>query len=154
MQKLNQKKEHNEYYTPNIKEFYVGFEFEVFTEDLWYGNKTGNYSWKKHVYSEAVYKTNNPWVVEELLPVFIRDKKVRVKFLDKFDIESLGLEYHLCDHQSVRGSSRWCVSHHKESKTLYIEYIINGVVKSKLENIYCKNKSELKKIMEQVGYKF
>ncbi len=66
----------DKYYTPEINEFFVGFEFEIFKDDNW---TTFNFN------------------VDEIISVFARinDKtiisdKIRIKYLDKEDIESLG----------------------------------------------------------------
>jgi hypothetical protein len=61
----------NKYYTPEIKEFHVGFEYERCDD---------GYSYFKDIYPRAI-DTNK---LENYLPYF------RVKYLDKEDIENLG----------------------------------------------------------------
>lgn len=70
----------DKYYTPTIEEFHIGFEFEV----LVYSEK----EWAKSIYSypnDAVFckdSEGNIWTNES----------IRVKCLDREDIESLGWE--------------------------------------------------------------
>ena len=68
----------NKYYIPSIEEFHVGFEYEILT----------NYT-KENEKWEFV---NNPFTIERL-EIFIENKHVRVKYLDKDDIESLGFKF-------------------------------------------------------------
>ena len=71
---INNKME-NKYYTPEIEEFYVGFKYER-------GNKAteGNSTkWYKEKITSA----------QEIVDIFCCEE-IRVKYLDKEDIESLG----------------------------------------------------------------
>jgi hypothetical protein len=80
----------DKYYTPTIEEFHVGFEYE----ELWYGGgkSPSGEDWVSHVYNgESLteeYSEGQSSIEEE-----IRDKEIRVKYLDKEDIESLGFVY-------------------------------------------------------------
>ena len=60
--------ENNLYYTPEISEFHVGFEYEVFDKlhNIW--NKENNFFLQQGDFKD----------------------EIRVKYLDQFDIESLG----------------------------------------------------------------
>ena len=70
MEKLEQK--NNKYYTPEIEEFHVGFEFEVFDDD--------DNTWDLVcIDSQSVLCNVTGLTLEK-----------RVKYLDKEDIESLG----------------------------------------------------------------
>lgn len=79
----------NKYYTPELQEFHEGFEFEILLNDG--PNKT--------VWSKWDFKT-----VEGVSPVnqhtnltyaqkWIKENRVRVKYLDQEDIESLGFTF-------------------------------------------------------------
>ena len=62
--------ESSKYYTPEIEDFHVGFEYEV--------------------------NTGDKWIPEIQLDGYIHNKKlenIRVKYLDKEDVESLGWFY-------------------------------------------------------------
>ena len=78
----------NKYYLPSIKEFHVGFEYEVSNYML-----AGTLrirpkkEWFKEVFNtSSVYKLD---FIEHVLKIG-NEKIVRVKYLDKEDIESLG----------------------------------------------------------------
>lgn len=70
----------NKYYTPTIEEFHTGFEYETFVEDKNIWSKETFYLNKSHI--DLVYFVS--LIGKENVP------KVRVKYLDKEDIESLG----------------------------------------------------------------
>lgn len=78
----------NKYYTPSIEEFRVGFSYELF-DDFWM--KDNKYHPRTFgVDSEGLHSAR----IDDILfnrPVL---SKVRVKYLDRDDIESLGFIYH------------------------------------------------------------
>ena len=64
----------SKYYTPSIEEFYVGFEYEV---------NYGENDWQKECL----------WAKPEVVTLpYMNLENIRVKYLDKEDIESLGFE--------------------------------------------------------------
>lgn len=67
------------YYTPDISEFHVGFEYEQITTN--YPDKN---NWQK-----AVVRTER----DSPYQLWITNGTVRVKHLDQEDIESLGFEH-------------------------------------------------------------
>ncbi len=66
-------KEENKYYTPEINEFYIGFEYEF----------KGSIKWHKYIYTQKDFEIEN--LKEELA-----SNNIRIKYLDKEDIESFG----------------------------------------------------------------
>jgi len=72
--------EENKYYTPEIEEFHVGFTYEFGKDYL------GQYLWTEFYIDHA--DVLSAWELEEQ----IDDGHVRVKYLDREDIESLGWE--------------------------------------------------------------
>ena len=68
----------NKYYTPTIEEFHVGFEYEVNFGSI------ENPDWVK----ESLYRGT-----EVIVLPFMITQNIRVKYLDKEDIESLGWEF-------------------------------------------------------------
>ena len=72
---LNSMKEESKYYTPTIEEFHVGFEFEKREDGQW--KKYGSFDFEFSL--ERTY-----WG--------ITSKNIRVKYLDREDIESFGFE--------------------------------------------------------------
>lgn len=136
----------NKYYTPTIEEFHVGFEYEVK-----YTNGTLSSDWIKERIEQA------PEVVS--LP-YMNLKNIRVKYLDKEDIESLGWE-----HTEDRGMSE----NYGWQFQKPIEYLSGGIAYYRLRYWYrnhrlrieplggpifdgtIKNKSELIKLLQQLG---
>ncbi len=70
----------DKYYTPSIEEFHIGFEYE---------EKYDSKNWDKR---EFIYSEHIDSYGEDCLDDFIIEGIVRVKYLDKEDIESLGFE--------------------------------------------------------------
>lgn len=79
----------NRYYTPTIDEFYIGFEYEEYEQCLMYLPDGKTPFWKQVIFGEVCE--------EELDYVYncldMNPPTVRVKYLDKEDIELLGWEY-------------------------------------------------------------
>jgi hypothetical protein len=133
----------DEYYTPTIEDFHVGFEYEA-EEIEKYGTST---YWKKYTFEindslELIFKPND-WYE---LP--------RVKYLDKDDIEDLGFIkgsdlYELkTNHTVIR------LQHHNNNLiTIWYYETLNGEFRRLVQQIKIKNKSELKKLLEQLNIK-
>lgn len=162
----------NIYYTPIIEEFHVGFEYERNEPHRIYylNNSPIEYKWVNHKWDEKQTRIGG-------LKCEINDKNIRVKYLDKEDIESLGW---IKGYQSDPDNGET-----KEHSCNHFEYILkdidvnNGLsnrnVDFKLNFInvehslkikfydrnhfdwfpcyegMIKNKSELKKLMKQLG---
>lgn len=73
----------NKYYTPFIEEFHVGFEYERFIPQP---NATEEQCWEK------LQMSVNYLTLDDLDDEII-EKEIRVKYLCKEDIESLGFEH-------------------------------------------------------------
>lgn len=153
--------ENNEYYTPTIEEFHVGFEFE-------YKPKIG--PWVKINYNNWMSPSKGMdldfCTEQDLLRKFdiidqcIKKNNVRCKFLNQSDIESLGWEF----EKQHPGLEEICFSIGKskhydilymdydlESKYMRISWLGEGDV-TRFSGII-KNKSELKKLMQQLNIK-
>ena len=94
----------SKYYTPAIEEFHVGFEYEVF--DNRYEYKVEKISetklrvlsdpvvatvWFKEVYGiDSLLYIEDSSDIRSNLSSYIENNNIRVKYLDKEDIESLG----------------------------------------------------------------
>ena len=74
-------KDKNKYYTPDITEFKVGFEYEIYEDFDYYPEKV----WHKQVYGKNGRISENMDYVDES-----NITKFRVKYLDKEDILDLG----------------------------------------------------------------
>jgi hypothetical protein len=141
--------EENKYYTPTIEEFHVGFEFEFL---------------EKGEYIKDTYMCNSQFgVTFDDMPELA--KLSRVKHLDREDIESLGWEYVDVDSFVMKlsswdntnidsylgeGSDRLHLSlFSKENKV----HIHNGGSYEGYDGVLLniKNKSELKRLLKQLG---
>lgn len=141
----------SKYYTPEIEEFYVGFEFEVKDND-WHPCIIGGYSDYDIV---ALDEILSPCMDVDL-------KKFRVKHIDKKDIESLGFFCHATDERVFHNKNGIIIntgwgSPVKEGITLAVvspvfdESKMNIIHEHYLFNGTIKNKSELKKLLKQLG---
>lgn len=125
-------KENNNYYTPSIEEFHVGFEYDqTMVDNFW-----NIISWEKLIFNE----NNNFELIKKFKNLY------RVKYLDQSDIESLGW----------KKSPKYSFYEYKEHQ-LFFSNIKNPVIA-----IYpgfgdfsfkgiIKNKSELKKLMSMLN---
>lgn len=136
----------NKYYTPDIEEFHVGFEYEKFEKTLVYDNqwrfKLNKYKFNtKHV-TNTFFNYN---FVEDL-----KEDKIRVKYLDQEDIESLGFKYqkHNTYYKKLTDKILLRLETLKDN-ILLIEYFVNGSSASSFM-VVIKNKSELKKLLKQL----
>lgn len=128
--------EDEKYYTPEINEFCIGFEFE---------SKNSSVS------------TNGEWVKDEISDMesmrrfadcFDGVEEYRVKYLDRGDIESLGFEMD-------KSSDYYWLRYFNGEYLLSVESEGHRVIIEKDGDNYfvgtIKNKSELKKILKMLG---
>lgn len=136
--------DNNKYYVPEISEFHVGFEYEVMIPE-------------KSTWSKEVFFLNDSHI-NLVKWVNIQDEftihKIRVKTLDKEDIESLGWK----DCDNIYNTIRWdfndyiLMFYKKDNRYLIfrdcgpnnIQTVFNGFI---------KNKSELIKLQQQLDIK-
>ena len=124
------------YYTPKIEEFHVGFEFEAFV--------TKQIGWRN--ISLRADGRHLDMVINEL-----KSDRIRVKYLDQEDIESLGWEY--VETLTLKGTRlRYSFNN------FILDYIPSNNLLALLEdnfscrfNCVLKNKSELRKLMKQLN---
>jgi hypothetical protein len=124
----------NKYYTPEIEEFHVGFEYER--------NQYDNNIWFKYV-------------VERKDVLDHSDKDIRVKYLDREDIESLGFEQtdRVNSIRYVKGNvSVWLGDVNKKMLTkIEKRDLLRAAGKTCLFMGNIKNKSEFKVILKQLN---
>jgi hypothetical protein len=145
----------NKYYVPHISEFHVGFEYEYYNGSEW-----GPFIFDgldDTDYNELCY-----------LDIYVVKEKVRVKYLDKEDIESLGFKFDESSSDLKTGYLKFELSGYtlelviyyvafKEQNKKFTSLRINkqSIVDSEkyttLFNGIIKNKSELKKVLEMLG---
>ena len=125
----------NKYYTPKIEEFFVGFEFETnYLYDVWESRVLSS--------SEADYFFNT-YYADAVATEF------RVKYLDKEDLENLGFRNYMksvndtykLNDTVIRIKSDYILVFRYDEYTID-ELLFKGVI---------KNKSELKKLLTQLG---
>src|SRR5690606_9156175 len=123
----------NKYYQPDISEFHIGFEYEVFDEE--------NEVWSNKIFPEDFICTGTA-TEPDLVELFYSGlKDTRVKYLDRQDIEELGFSHYKMNIFKKDGIT---ILHQKdnhleifdESDTLFSGRI--------------KNKTELKKLLKQL----
>ena len=139
----------SKYYTPSIEEFHVGFEYEAripkmesFSEEVFYFND----SHKKLVNR-----------------VTLHDNHVRVKHLDREDIESLGFsnkkheeipsefKYYLIIKDNVFCiSTYWHMTRERENLVRIYKGKLHKYPYTEIFRGNVKNKSELKRLLKQL----
>jgi hypothetical protein len=139
--------ENNKYYTPTIEDIYIGFEYEYLnSKEIWV--KSNDFS-NEYMYEDSplygVYKD-------------IENEKIRVKYLDKEDIETEGFE--LVDEGEYQVDSYY--SKKVDKVQAVIEYRVR-LWSDSWVNIWSedtgstyfggtiKNKSEFKRILKMIG---
>jgi hypothetical protein len=126
-------KEENKYYQPTIEEFHVGFEYEAMMihEDRFL----------KHIVEELNHITG-----------FSPPTELRVKHLDQEDIESFGWVH---DENECYYDGNWgdIALYHSdgERKVRIVAYPHSPIKSSILFNGTIRNKSELKRVLTQIG---
>lgn len=136
------------YYIPKIEEFFVGLEYEMWNYD-------------KEIYQKYIMEFPDfyyPVVINQ-----IKEEKLRVKYLDFKDIESLGFEYDesglqetYCIYNFISRKSDTRI--YFNNKTMSIGISVPDLSRTPTsENIFkrsilfqgiIKNKSELKRILK------
>jgi len=132
--------EDNKYYIPSIEEFHVGFEYEIVLPQ-----------WEIQEFRSTIMGVNEDlYAIEKCLKL----NRIRVKYLYKEDIESLGFEETIDDTEGntwyKKDRIKLCFV---EGLNFNIEICDNYA--SKLNDTIfkgiVKNKSELKKLLKQLG---
>lgn len=132
----------NKYYTPELSEFHVGFEYEFS------GNK--GEGWSEEIV-EDLYSFES--IIDD-----IRYCDLRVKYLDKEDIESLGFKKENDMMMSAMSGSLY-IGKRSELRTWYsghstcVRIITNPNTEQKqiVFDGFIKNLSELKVLLKQLG---
>lgn len=137
----------SKYYTPEIEEFHVGFEYEQCPFKVEDSKKDKWSVVRKFVYPDGVHNYTKIHGIEALeLP--IKEQCVRVKYLDREDIESLG--YHTEDNGECYNKSEGFTlvglypweKPNEYKITIELNDVFLGII---------KNKSELKRLLKQLG---
>lgn len=148
----------SEYYTPTIEEFHVGFEYEV----KWNEEKVIPYTFPNYPRAGIDWGPikDRIAIIENLLS---SKDKVRVKYLDKEDIESLGFEYQ--DGKMIKGYSDNFIYKPNNNLQYNLTYVYaKNILRIHVEDLVyfeesynylyqgtIKNKSELNKLLKMLG---
>ena len=108
----------NKYYTPTIEEFHVGFEYEYLNRDKWISTVMEEFD--EGMTPGTIFCNEDGTLGEEA------SKVIRVKCLDKEDIESLGF---ICEEENEDGSFyKYSKDSYNNSKIILNHYIwITGI---------------------------
>ena len=132
----------SKYYTPSIEEFHVGFEYEQASDKM---------VAPKQWYKEIFYLNNSHIDIVQYSSL---NKNVRVKCLDKEDIESLGWKGQEVNSVYFRKGRYRLVHWFTNDKTGRDVTIIEeypGGEEALIKKAIVKNKSELKKLLKQLN---
>lgn len=148
--------EDSKYYTPSLEEFHIGFEYEYCM------NPESNTKFTKEICDRTS--------IDILLDDFEHEPKelfeltYRVKYLDKEDIESLGFKYigksidiwfDLEGHFDMgTWTSYKCVMHYNLKDHILCINMCDVECDSNVFRGVIKNKSELKKVLNQINVKY
>ena len=145
------KKETKEFYTPDVSEFHVGFEYDALDGFLDGTLKSTsdyrNSKWNKNIVTNL---NDLPFIDRALTGMNAENgiKGITVKNLDRDDIEDLGLTVFELD------MGDYFASYIKKGKDIVCGWFPND----KIDNIEItdtlftiKNKTELRKLMQQIG---
>ena len=164
----------SKYYEPDIGEFHVGFEYEVYVYEhpitghgMFRGRKNSNKHWDKRTVTAEPFKTHClSSYQDERVSYHLKNENLRVKHLDQEDVESLGFSFKgkshrsffdmECDFDLPDTDSFKCtklkIQLDEKYRTVKIEGEINkGSDPEVFFSGRCKNKSELIKNLKQAG---
>lgn len=147
----------DKYYTPAIEEFHVGFEYEELINDDMLSIRSDN-----HI--DDIYwckiKLSDNYISFSELPSKIKYEQIRVKYLDKEDIESLGFIYKgktvdlWFEKEGTFLINTWTsykiIIHYGIDHRLYVEAQDTGNEECLFQG-EIKNKSELKTLLKQLN---
>jgi len=153
----------NKYYTPEIEEFCEGFQYEKRVNTI--GEKVEAYFAVdgKIVIVPDYVCTEEDWADKEFslsnskeqdIEKLLEEGRLRVEYLDREDIESLGFIYiksqpGLTEDYFELISTEWCMDY--DYSTQYCRIFINSDGDSTFFAGTIKNKSELKRILKMLN---
>ena len=124
----------DKYYTPEISEFFVGFEYETsYLQDY--------DTWKKEILEEDDAGYFQSIYSGDAIPT-----EFRVKYLDKEDIESLGWKF----NTDLYIKNNLTLQVHKDSITIKYYDNFNNDSRTLVEQINIKTKDEFITLLKQL----
>jgi len=147
-------KEENKYYVPDITEFHVGFEYQM-KSTFGDGTVKTKEQYDRAEWIDQVYDLRSfPYVDRTMTGHNSQNlpSAIRVKYLDREDIESLGFQ---CD--TSKGLWIYCIITDESGEEYYLDYhtetnecIIHDIDEDLFQG-YIRNKNELQKILQWTG---
>ena len=139
---LDKLPDESKYYIPTIEEFHVGFNYEIWEKKLVY-DKVWKFRVNKYIFNEKqVTQTFFNYNFTEDL----REGKIRVKLLDKEDIESLGFKF----KTDLYVKDDLTLQVHKDSITIKYYDNFNNDSRTLVEQINIKTKDEFITLLKQL----
>lgn len=137
----------NKYYTPEIGEFHVGFQYQRNDGGVWYNNTSDAYD----MMSVQTQLNKSNFNKGEYINYRKFNKRIRVKYLDREDIESLGFTQSKSDINwyDYKNNRYWLYREDNKDWRWIISDEQSEV--SFAGNI--KNKAELKVLLKQLNIK-
>lgn len=141
----------NKYYTPSIEEFHIGFEYEVEAEGSWEDSVEDVWGWYRYKFYTGTCFRDLDDIKEKL-----KNNLIRVKYLDREDIESLGFEFKPDRNMSEGYGGLFTIpskTYHNTNIELRKWHYNNRINIDHCGTIFdglIKNKNELKKLLEQL----
>lgn len=125
----------NKYYVPSIEEFHVGFEFE----------HDNSREWVKHTLD------NSHSLIEVDKDIYIN--RIKVKYLDKEDIESFGFKVEVLDlGQDTNDEELDITINNVSVGTFFLDKTVHNCNLKLYNSFYnIRNKSEFKRLLQQLN---
>ena len=137
----------NKYYIPVVEEFHWDFKFEINQN----AGKDLPEKWECLMFRPSVKWENLEFAVE--------NKTVRVKYLDRIDIEELGWKFLTSGEYQISLCLATAINltfYHNDKRILELEHIDQSGEREEKETWFkgrIKNKNELSHLMKQLGIK-
>lgn len=149
-------KEDNKYYQPTIEEFHVGFEYEYNNNHCWMHEPTKGEWWKEEFTNGTGQDGESDF---QEISNMIDNEEIRVKHLDREDIESFGFkqitdECFNLDIDHFRGRDKQELRILIRRTVLIYLAIDEKYADTESTTLFTgtiKNRSELKRVLAQIG---
>lgn len=144
------------YYTPIIEEFHLGFEYET-KNNFMDGTVKSKKDYDESKWNKNVFGFDGAYILRALTGENAKNGLcgIRVKYLDKEDVELLGLIWNEEKKVFISKDKKWGFVCNSDFSSYENKGIRVGITFLKHNipafNGYIKNKSEFKKLMQQLG---
>ena len=148
----------SKYYTPDISEFHVGFECEMKNS-----SDPIHFDWEHCTFKDDFSNELSEDYCFEYLRTDLKEKNIRVKYLDEKDIESLDFKFYMEKKNQklqVFYKDNAFLTYDKSNNKVYTftkdpslnkEYMKTNLDPYLVSGIIIKNKTEFKKFLKQIN---